>query len=87
METGGEIGGMAAEVMMIEELHLRMGHILSEATRCLLFKGAIEGIKIDKSTQLRSCNSCEYAKATQKPIRKVCKTPRASEFGKEIDLD
>ena len=33
METGGEIGGMAAEVVTIEELHRRMGHILPEATR------------------------------------------------------
>ena len=28
METGGEIGGMAAKVVTIEELHWRMGHIL-----------------------------------------------------------
>ena len=35
METGGEIGRMADEVMTIEELHRKMGHILQEATRCL----------------------------------------------------
>jgi hypothetical protein len=33
METGGEIAGMAAEVVTIEELHQRMGHILPEAVR------------------------------------------------------
>ena len=87
METGGEIGGMAAEVVTIEELHQRMGLILPEATRCLVFEGAIEGIKIDKSTQLQSCDSCEYAKATQKPIRKVHEMPQALEFGEEINLD
>ena len=75
METGGEIGGMAAEVVMIEELHQRMGHILPEVMRHLVSKGAFEGIKLDKSSQLRSCDSCEYAKATWKPIRKVCETP------------
>ena len=75
METGGEIGGMAAEVVTIEELHRRMGHILLEAARCLVSEGAIEGIEIDKSSQLQSCDSCKYAKATQKPIRKVHKTP------------
>ena len=87
METGGEIGGMAAEVVTIEELHWRMGHILPEAARWLVSEGAIEEIKIDKSTQLQSCNSCEYAKATWKPIRKVHKMPWASEFGKEINSD
>ena len=33
VETGGEIWGMAAEVVMIEELHQRMGHISPEAAR------------------------------------------------------
>ena len=32
IKTGGEIGGMAAEVVTIEELHQRMGHISPEAT-------------------------------------------------------
>ena len=64
-----------------------MGHISPEAARRLVSEGVIEGIKIDKSTQLRSCNSCEYAKATQKPIRMVRKTPRALEFVKEINSD
>ena len=41
METGGEIGGMAAEVVTIEELHQRMGHILPEAMRCLVSEGVI----------------------------------------------
>ena len=55
--------------------------------RHLVSEGAIEGIEINKLTQLQSCYSCEYAKATWKPIKKVHETPCASEFGKEIDLD
>ena len=78
---------MAAKVMSIEELHRRMGHILPETMRHLVSKGAIEGIEIDKSTQLWSCNSHDNAKAVGKPIRKIHKTPRALEFGEEIDLD
>ena len=39
METGGEIGGMAAEVMTIEEFHQIMGHILPEAARRLVSEG------------------------------------------------
>ena len=87
IEREREIGGMAAKIVSIEELHRRIGHILPEAMRCLVSKGAIEGIELDKSTQLWSCNSCENVKATWKPIRKICKTPCASEFGKEINLD
>ena len=86
-KTGGDIEGMAAKVMSIEELHRRMDHILPEAARCLVSKRAIEGIKIDKSTQLWSCDCCEYAKATRKSITKIHEMPRASKFGKEIDLD
>ena len=33
IETGGEIAGMAAKVVIIEELHQRMGHISPEAAR------------------------------------------------------
>ena len=44
METGGEIWGMAAKVVMIEELHWRMGHISPETMRRLISEGAIEGI-------------------------------------------
>ena len=54
METGGEIGGMAAEVMMIEELYWRMGHISLEAARRLVSERPIEGIELDKSSQLWS---------------------------------
>ena len=50
-------------------------------------RGAIEGIELDKSSQLQSCNSCEYAKATQKPIRKIREMPQALEFGEEINSD
>jgi hypothetical protein len=78
---------MAAKAMSIEEFHCRMGHILPEVMRHLVFEGAIKGIEIDKLTQLQSCNSWEYAKATGKPIRMVHKMLHATEFGKEINLD
>ena len=73
--------------MLIEELHYRISHILLEAMRHLVCEGVIEGIKLDKSSQLWFCNSCEYVKATQKPIRKIHEMPHALEFGEEIDSD
>ena len=45
---------LAAEVVTIEELHRRMSHILPEAVRQLVSEGAIEGIELDKSSQLWS---------------------------------
>ena len=86
-DIGGEVGGMAAEVVTIEELHRRMGHIAPEAARRLVSEDAIEGLELDKSSELKTCDSCEYAKATRKPIRKIRATPRASEFGEEINSD
>ena len=62
---------MAAKIMKFEELHCWMGHILLEATRCLVSEGPIEGIELDKSSQLWSYNLCEYARAICKPIWKI----------------
>ena len=84
---GQETGGVAKEVLTAEELHRRMGHIAPEAAKRMISSGAVEGIEIDSSADLKSCNSCEYAKATRKPIQKAREKPRASAFGEEIHSD
>ena len=71
----------------MEELHRRMGHISPEAARRLVKDGAIDGIEIDESSDLKSCDSCEYAKTTRKAIRKVREAPRAAKFGDEVHSD
>lgn len=63
-DSGGGMGGMAKEVLMVEELHWQMGHITPEAAKRLVTEGAVEGIELDTSGTLQSCDSCEYAKAT-----------------------
>jgi hypothetical protein len=64
-----------------------MGHIAPEAAKHMIYSGAVEGIKIDNSANLKSCNSCEYAKATRKPIQKAREMSYASAFGEEIHSD
>jgi hypothetical protein len=75
------------EVLTIEELHHQMGHIAPEAAKQMVSSKAIKGIDIDLTFKIQQCNSCEYAKATQKPIKKDCQTPRATKFGNKIHSD
>ena len=79
--------GEAREVVTLEELHRKMGHITPEAAKQMVSSGAVEGIELDLTSTLQACNSCQYAKATRKPISKVRVAPRAEKFGKEIHSD
>jgi hypothetical protein len=58
------------DAVTIEELHRMMGHVSPEVVRKLVEDGLIEGVKLDKSSSLQSCDSCEYMKAHRKPIWK-----------------
>ena len=53
----------------------------------MVSEGAIDGIEIDPSSSIQSCDSCKYAKATHKPIQKSHEVPRASNFGDKIHSD
>ena len=81
------MAGDTWEVLIIKELHCHLGHIAPEAAKKMVSSGTIEGIEVDLTSTLQTCNSCEYAKATQKPIKKFHETPRASKFGDEIHSD
>jgi hypothetical protein len=50
----------ATEMLTLEELHRRMGHIAPDTARHLVTEGAIEGIKLGDSSMLQMCTSCEY---------------------------
>jgi hypothetical protein len=79
---------LMAATVSIDELHRKMGHIAYDAAKALVQKGMVKGIELDESPQPGSCDdSCEYAKATRKPIRKVRMEPRAEHFGDEIHSD
>ena len=73
--------------MTLEELHKQMGHIAPDTIKQIVRSGAIEGIEADLSMTIQPCMSCEYGKATRKPIKKFQGMPRASKFSDEVHLD
>lgn len=75
------------EVLTIDELHRRMGHIAPEAAKQLVMKGLVHGIRLDESSSSSICESCEVAKMTRKAIKKVRQEPRAAAIGDEIHSD
>jgi hypothetical protein len=88
--TSTESGATAAstiETVSVEELHRRMGHIAPEAAKRLVKDGLVTGIKLDGSTEIKSCESCEYAKMTRKPVAKERKEKRAAAMGDVIHSD
>ena len=58
------MAGDAREVLTIKELHCRLGHIAPEAAKKMVSSGTIEGLEVDLTSTLQTCDSCEYAKAT-----------------------
>jgi transposase InsO family protein len=71
----------------IEDLHKKLGHISPEVAKKMVEDNLVDGMRLDKLSTIRSCDSCEYAKAHRKPIRKERESPRASELGEEIHSD
>lgn len=64
-----------------------MGHIAPEAVRKLVREGRVNGVDLEEGGDFGSCDSCEYAKTTKKPIKKERSAPRAASFGDEIHSD
>ena len=69
------VANVTTDTVTIEELHRIMGHISPEVARKLIEDGLVEGVKLDRSSDIWSCDSCEYAKAHRKPIRKEREEP------------
>ena len=64
-------------MVTIEELHRCMGHIAPETVKQMVSNGTIKGIEIDSATTIQHCDSCEYTKATRKPIMKLRERPNS----------
>ncbi|KAG6325711.1 hypothetical protein ID866_13378 [Astraeus odoratus] len=78
----------AEQPLTMEEVHAWLGHIAPESIQQILKAGTITGIKLDPAhSTMGSCESCEYAKATQKPIGKVKDPPRHAKLGEEVHTD
>ena len=72
---------------MIEDLHKRMGHISPGVVKKMVEDNLVDRVKLDELSNIRSCDSCEYAKAHRKPIWKEQKLPHASNLGEETHSD
>ena len=86
-EATDVVAAVDAEVVTIEKLHHLMGHISPDAVKVLVKKGIVDGFTLNKSSEIKSCNSCEYGKAHHKLIGKVRVEPRASNIGNEVHSD
>jgi hypothetical protein len=82
-----EFAGKANEVLTIDELHRRMGHISHSAARVLMQKKLVSGIELDESSKPTVCESCEWAKGVWKEIQKTRNGDRAAAVGDEVHLD
>ena len=76
-----------AEPIDILTLHCRLKHISVNAIHTLICAGSITGIQLIENFPPFICNSCEYAKTTQKAICKECEAPQAQAFGNEVHTD
>jgi hypothetical protein len=59
---------IAPEHVSLAMLHRRLAHISPHAIHALICRGAVEGIELTDNNTLFTCNSCEQAKFTCKPI-------------------
>ena len=79
--------GVTDEVIDIRALHRRMGHVAADTIRALVRTQAISGISLIDDGQPIYCESCEYAKATRKAIKKEREAAPAKTFGEEVHSD
>jgi len=77
----------ALEQVNILTLHWRLGHVSLDTIRSLICNNAVTGLHIIDDGSPFFCESCEYAKATRKTIRKEQTAPLASAFGEEVHTD
>ena len=78
----------ASDTLTMAEIHLRLGHLAPEAIRKMLKDRTITGIILDNAhATMGTCDSCEYAKTTRKPIGKLCDPPRGEKLSDEIHTD
>ena len=83
------VAAAAAEPADILTVHRRLGHISADTIRSLVRTNAVTGLHLidSSSPSPLTCDSCDYAKATRKPIRKETATPLATSFGDEVHTD
>ena len=82
-----EYAGKTKEVLSLDELHRRLGHVAHERAKLLVRKGLVEGVELDPDSKLSICESCEWAKGERKAMAKTRERPRTSAVGEEVHSD
>src|SRR5277367_5895764 len=82
-----DVAAMATETVTIEKLHRLFGHIAPEKAKAMVDTGVVEGLKLDETSKIISCDSCEYGKAHWKAIGKMRQAPRPLNIGDEVHSD
>ena len=76
------------ETLTMEEVHARLGHIAPDSVRQMIKDGTITGIMLDEAHKtMGTCDSCEYAKLTCKPIGKIHDPLQQAKLGDEVHMD
>ena len=75
------------EVLSLDELHRRLGHVSHDRAKLLVKKGLVEGVTLEEGTEVIICESCEWAKRHRKQVSKVHEDDRRKAVGDEIHSD
>ena len=76
------------EPLTMQEVHKRLGRIAPNSIRQMIQDGTVTGITLNEAHKsMGTCDSCEYAKLTCKPIGKLCDPLRQSNLGDEVHTD
>lgn len=88
IQDGDAYAYAAVEMVSIEDLHRRMGHIAPAAAKKLVDEGRISGLRIDPLSPTDfECDSCTAAKMQRKPVPKKRGTPLAENLGDVMHSD
>ena len=83
----GSLAARIAEVLTIDELHRRLGHVGHEAARILVEKGLVQGVELDPDSKPTVCPSCVWGKGHRKVMQREREDKRAAALGDEIHSD
>ena len=77
---------LASAKMMIQEAHLKFGHIAHDAIKYAITKGLILGIELDLTSKPEFCDACAKAKASHQLFPKILNT-QAEQYGERVFWD
>ena len=74
--------------LTMEDLHAHLSHIRVRTICEMLATGMVTGVMLDPNhSTMGQCASCEYGKATRKPIGKVREPSHLGKLGDKIHTD